>query len=343
MDPTDDESCASRWGTELDEVARTAGMSGVVWVDVAGRRVFARAYGLANRAHRVPNTVDTRFGMASGSKIFTALAVMSLIEEGVLTLDTRVRTLLSDDLRSIDDRVTIGQLLGHTSGIGDYIDENSDFDVYEHVLTHPVHLLDNTEAFVAEIDGYPQKGEPGAGFAYNNGGYIVLAVVAERAAGVGFHDLVDARVLAPAGLTATGYLRMDELPGDAAIGYLTEDSDRTNVLHLPVRGNGDGGAFTTVAELSQFWRAFADGLIVDPTTVREMTAPRSDVPEEGLRYGLGVWLDADGPGWVLDGMDAGATLRSRFDPATRTTVTVVSNTTLGALPAVRRLNQLVSG
>lgn len=329
----------------LDQQARADGMSGVVSIDVDGDPVFAQAYGLADRAHGIANTVATRFAMASASKAFTALAVMALVEDGTVQLDTPVRGVLNDDLPEIDDDVTIEHLLSHTSGIGDYLDEDADWEVDDYVLTVPVHELAQTEAFVRAVGGHPQKSAPGERFAYNNGGYIVLAIVAERAGGMPFHDLVDARVLAPAGLEATGYLRLDSLPGDAAIGYLYEDPEslRTNVLHLPVRGNGDGGAFTTAGDLSRFWRALADGAVLPQSTIAELWRPRRTVDSEKLRYGLGFWLDLDGPGIVLEGYDAGVSIRTRFDPGARATVTIVSNTPGGAWGTVRALTSHLQG
>ena len=88
----------------------------------------------------------------------------------------------------------------------------------------------------------------------------------------------------------TAYLRSDELPGRAALGYLTGDGPRTNVLHLPVRGSGDGGVYSTAADIAALWRAFFAGRIVPPRWVAEMVRPRSDVPAESKRYGLGFWL-----------------------------------------------------
>lgn len=326
-------------GAALDARARADAISGVVSLDVDGEPVFAAAYGMADRAHGIPNAVDTRFGMASASKGFTALAVMSLVEDGTLQLDTPVRGILKQDVPLIDDAVTVEHLLTHTSGIGDYLDEEAEWEVDDYVLTVPVHELAETEAFVRAIDGYEQKSAPGERFTYNNGGYITLAILAERASGMLFHDLVAERVFEPAGLERTGFLRLDELPGDAAFGYVYEpqESLRTNVLHLPVRGNGDGGAFTTAADLSRFWRALVDGAIVSANSVAEMTRPRFTVDTEGLRYGMGLWLDLDGPGLVLEGYDAGVSIRSRFDPETRLTVTIVSNTSEGAWGVARTL------
>ncbi|WP_137846002.1 serine hydrolase domain-containing protein [Microbacterium sp. 2FI] len=316
----------------LDARALADGFSGVISIDVDGVPAFAQAYGLADRAHGIPNTVDTRFGMASACKAFTALAVISLVEDGTLTLDTPVRSILNDDLPLIDDGVTIEHLLTHTSGIGDYLDEEADWDVDDYILTVPVHELFETEAFVRAIDGQPQKSPPGERFAYNNGGYMVLAIIAERVSGLPFHDLIAARVFERAGLEKTAYLRLDGLPGDAAFGYVYDDPEslRTNVLHLPVRGNGDGGAFITAPDFSRFWRAAADGAVVSQASVADMWRPRNTDENEGLRYGLGFWLDLDGPGIVLEGYDAGVSIRSRFDPGSRTTTTIVANSSEGA-------------
>ena len=98
----------------------------------------------------------------------------------------------------------------------------------------PVHELATTEQYLAVLDGHPTKFPPGERFAYCNGGYVVLALIAERASGVPFHELVRRRVCEPAGMDDTEFLRSDELPGRAALGYLTVDGvSRTNVFHLP--------------------------------------------------------------------------------------------------------------
>lgn len=308
--------------------------TGVIAIDVAGERVFERCEGFAHRALRVANTPNTRIAIASGSKAFTALAVMRLVEDGALALATPARDILCDDLPLIDDAVTVEHLLTHTSSIGDYLDEEAEWDATDYVLPVPVHTLADTEAFVPIIDGYPQVFPPGERFSYCNGGYIVLAVLAERASGRAFHELVETEVFARAGLAATGYLRSDDLPGDAALGYLFDECNRTNVLHLPVRGNGDGGAYTTAADLHRFWQALLSGRIVQRATVEDMIRPRHDVPAERMRYGMGFWLAAEGPRLILEGYDAGASFRTTHDPTTHTTVSVLGNSTEGAWPVI---------
>lgn len=323
---------------ELDEVARTANFSGVVRVDEDGQ-VFEKAYGLAHRGYKIPNTVDTRFAIASGCKAFTALAVVSLIEDGTLSADTRVRSILGADLPLIDDEVTVWQLLAHRSGIGDYFDEEVITDINEYVLPVPVQNLRDIEQYVPILDGYPQKFPPGTQFGYNNGGYVVLSLIAERASGVPYHDLVRQRVCAPAGLPDTEFLRSDSLGERTAIGYLPIDGEwRTNVFHLPIRGGGDGGIYTTAADVSAFWRAFFAGRIVSERWVTEMVKPHSEIPEDKLRYGLGFWLHGSTSQVQLVGWDAGVSFKTVHEPESGITRTVLGNTSDGVWPVARFLS-----
>jgi hypothetical protein len=106
-----------------------------------------------------------------------------------------------------------------------------------------------------------------------------------------------------------------------------------------VRGNGDGGICSTVGDIHAFWEAFFAGRVVSPEWVQRMVEPRSDVPAESKRYGLGFWLHASGPTVLLEGSDAGVSFRTAHDPTTRDTDTVISNTSEGAWPVVRLLDE----
>src|SRR4249920_1260764 len=104
----------------VDSMVQSTAFSGVARVDRSGSIELAKAYGLADRGHEISNTTDTQFGIASGTKGLTALAVVSLIEDGSLDFSTTARSVLGGDLPLIDDDVTIEHLLSHRSGIGDY-------------------------------------------------------------------------------------------------------------------------------------------------------------------------------------------------------------------------------
>jgi CubicO group peptidase (beta-lactamase class C family) len=323
----------------LDRVASSSRFSGVVRVDRPGVEPLVRAYGPAHRGLRVPNTVDTRFAVASAGKGLTALVVASLIEDGVLSLTTTARSLLGDDLPLVDDRVTVEHLMAHRSGIGDYLDESAGGSATDYVLPLPVHRLADTEDYLAVLDGHPQVFAPGERFAYNNGGFVLLALLAERASGASFRRLVAERVCGPAGMADTAFLRMDEPAGRAAVGYLDAEGLRTNVLHLPVRGSGDGGVFTTAADVAALWRALFAGRIVPSARVAELVRPRSELSSGKARYGLGFWLHPRSGAVVLEGYDAGVSFRSVCDPDAGITHTVLANWTDGAWPLARYLSE----
>jgi CubicO group peptidase (beta-lactamase class C family) len=323
---------------DLDAIAADARFSGVVRVDRANEIVLAKAYGLADRGHEIPNEVDTQFATASGLKGLTALAVVSLIEDGTLELGTTARSLLGEDLPLIADDVTVEHLLAHRSGIGDYLDEDGGHEITDYVMPVPVHQLATPEEYVPILGGHPAKFTPGESFSYCNGGFVLLAVLAERASGIPYHELVTQRVCEPAGMGDTAFLRSDELPGRAALGYLFADGLRTNVLHLPVRGVGDGGIYTTAADVRALWAALAVGRIVPSEWFSEMTRPRSDVNDE-WKYGLGFWLRASTEAVALEGYDAGVSFRSLYNPGADLTCTVISNWSDGAWPVVTYLQE----
>ena len=321
---------------EIDAIAAANDFSGVVRVDRDGEVELAKAYGLAHRGHAIPNTVDTQFAIASGVKGLTAVAAVSLIEDGSLDLSTTARSVLGRDLPLISDDVTVEHLLSHRSGIGDYLDEDADHEITDYLMPVPVHELVTTEDYVVALDGHAAKFSAGEQFSYCNSGYVVLALLAERISGTPFHELVRRRVCEPAGMDDSEFLRSDELPGRAALGYLTSAAgSRTNVLHLPVRGSGDGGIYSTATDVSSFWSSLFAGRIVSADWVSEMVRPRSDVPRMSSRYGLGFWLHESADVVMLEGYDAGVSFRSVHNPSRGITQTVISNTSDGAWPIAR--------
>lgn len=326
----------STFETLRDAAAAQPGFSGVVRVDVAGSLVGEAAFGWADRAHAVAATSAHRFGVASVAKGFTAVTIASLVEDGTLGWDTPVRPILGADLPLIDDAVTVDHLLTHRSGIGDYLDEFGDGAMTDYVMPVPVHTLDSVAAYLPVLDGHAQVFAPGSAFAYNNSGYVVLSLLAERVTGTPFADLVAERVLAPVGMTASGFPRSDELPDDVARGYLFEDGLRTNVLHLPVCGAGDGGPVTTAADLASFWTAlFADRIVGAPTRARLF----EPVTTGRTSYGRGFSVGAESGVVMLEGYDAGVSARTWYDPATTMSATVIASWTDGAWPVLHALDE----
>lgn len=317
-------SIAVRLTDLLDE----HGFSGVITVRRPGERVVALARGMADRAQGRPNTIDTNFATASATKGLTALAVASLVETGELEFATTMRSLAGDELPHVDPAVTIEDLLGHTSGAGDYLDESAIGDIDDYVMDTPVHLLTEPGAYLSMVAAPHQVAPPGTRFAYNNGAYIMLAIAVERSTGRSYYDVVTERVLLPAGMNGSGFFRSDQLPSGAALGYLGDG--RTNVFHLPVRGCGDGGIYMTAGDVERLWDALFGGRIVEAEMANRLTRPRRDVPDQDMRYGLGFWLRPDRHTVLLVGADAGVSFVAAHDRPSGVGYTVISNSSRGA-------------
>lgn len=326
-----------RMSAELSGAA-TEEFSGVVTVYQHGRPVLELASGLANRAGNTPMTLETQLATASGTKGFTALAVVSMIEEGLFGFKTPIAELVGDDLPNVDRAVTIEQLLCHTSGVGDYLNEEKLGHIDEYVLDVPVHRLLGPEDYVQIVKKFPQLEAPGERFRYNNSGYVMLALAMERASGCNYHDEVRRRVFDQAGMEDTHFTRSDHLPPNAALGYLTDG--RTNVLHLPVVGTGDGGAYTTALDMRRFWNSLFSGKIVASPLVEQMITPRhqdSDGkelhrPVGDRHYGRGFWIGADSETVTLEGMDAGVSFRSGFNQESQVSYCTLANNSADVWP-----------
>ena len=321
---------------ELEQISAALAddFSGVVSVRDANRCVVATR-GLADRSERRGIEASTRFACASAAKTFTALIALRVIEAGLLSIDTRVADCLPE-LPQLHPDITVRHLLEHTSGMDDFLDEEDDIDIEDVVLPIPVSELDTPASVLPLLDLAP-RAEPGEPFHYNNGGFVALAVVAERASGHDYYrqaqDIFDAAEMA-----SSGFFRTDDLPSGTALGYLK--SGDTNIENLPVRGNGDGGVFLTVGDIDRFWEAFAAGRLLGDGLRDQMVTPHQDAGS-GNHYGWGIWLNADGSAWSMEGMDAGVSFRSTHVPDRGLTFTVVSNTTSGAWPALRAIGPLL--
>jgi CubicO group peptidase (beta-lactamase class C family) len=324
--------------------------SGVIYVRQNGQVVYERAAGYADRANRRENTIDTRFGIASGTKFFTALAIGKLIEAGKLDFATRAAECVPWDFPRYSKEITIQQLLTHTSGIPDYYDEEKIDDFDNFTVAIPWSELRGPKDYLPVFPDEDMKFAPGARFSYSNGGYILLGVVIEEISGMAYRDFVAQEVFAPAGMTRSGYFAMNKLPENTAFGYIEEEGGewQTNIYNLPIIGASDGGAFTTVHDLARLWDAFWGYELLSQEMVELYTQPYSKAESEGPHehYGHGIWIhdsDERGRETYITGCDAGVSMKSGIMHATDTLVTVLSNTTEGAWPVLADVYKAVKG
>jgi CubicO group peptidase (beta-lactamase class C family) len=308
--------------------------SGLFFVSNTDGVIYQHLDGYRNKAEELPNNVDTVFGIASGTKLFTGLAVCKLIDSGKLSLEAKLADLLPYDLGQIDERVTVFHLLTHTSGVGDYIDEESDdseVQLQELYDKYPVQLWTRLEYYLQMITPLPPKFEPGERYGYSNSGYILLGLVIEAVSGVQFQQFLQEVIFEPLNLTHTGFFRMDSLPASTALGYIhDEETDewRTNIFSLPIVGGSDGGLFTCAGDMDKLWRSVIsyDFLSVDMTNA--FLKSQVTIDEDGETYGLGVYqYSNDGKlAHFAVGGDSGVGFCTAYIPKTGVVMSCFSNT-----------------
>src|SRR5262249_29614976 len=135
----------------------------------------------------------------------------------------------------------------------------------------------------------------------------------------------------------TEFLRLNDLPASAALGYLKAEGNLVNTLHLPVQGSADGGAFTTTGDMHRFWRALVAGEIVRPETYAMLTEVREADAEDGFGAGLGIYVHPSRRVLALSGYDAGQSFYSWHVPETDTTITVLGNTSDESWPVMQSI------
>jgi CubicO group peptidase (beta-lactamase class C family) len=325
----------------LDASLEAHAFSGVVSIRRQGQPLYQRAAGYADRSNRIANTLDTRFGIASGTKFFTALAIGKLVAAQVLSLSTRLQDCLALDFPNYSPEITIRHLLTHTSGIPDYYDEEKVTDSDNFFVSRPWYELKGPRDYLAVFPDEPMKFPPGARFSYSNGGYILLGVVIEELTGLPYQRYVEQAIFQATGMTRSGFFAFNQLPEQTALGYIDEAGGwRTNIYNLPIVGASDGGAYTTADDLAALWKAFWNNEILPQDLVEIFAAPYVKAGAEGedTHYGHGLWIDLGSGGQpevYIVGGDAGVSFRSGVKRASGLQVSVLSNTTDGAWLVLR--------
>jgi CubicO group peptidase (beta-lactamase class C family) len=319
--------------------------SGVVSLRQEGQVLFEQAAGYADRSNKIANTIDTRFGIASGTKFLTALAIGKLIAAQKLTLSTRLSDCVALDFPHYAPDITIQHLLTHTSGIPDYFDEEKFPDSDHFFVSRPWYELKGPSDYLSVFPDEPMKFPPGSQFSYSNGGYILLGVVIEALTGMKYREYVGQAIFSAIGMKQSGFFAFNQLPEKTAFGYIeAADGWRTNIYNLPIVGASDGGAYTTVDDLATLWKAFWANEIVPKSLVELYATPYAQAETEGanIYYGHGLWIDEAAVGQravYIVGGDAGVSFKSSVLHALGLQVTVISNTTDGAWPLVRDVQQ----
>ncbi|WP_440109571.1 serine hydrolase domain-containing protein [Paenibacillus sp. QZ-Y1] len=332
--------------SKIEEVMEHVDFSGVVLLKQGGQILMSIKRGYANRSEELPNQVDTRFGIASGCKIFTAVSICQLIEQGKLSYDSRLTDVLNIDFPLWDKGVTVHQLLTHTSGIPDYFDEEVMEDFSELWKERPVYSMRELSDFLPMFQHLPMKAAPGERFHYNNAGFIVLGLIVEQHAGQAFADYVEEHIFERCGMSDSGYFVTYQLPRNTAIGYLDHEdgSWSTNVFSIPVKGGADGGAYITAPDMIQFWEALLGYQLLSEESTKQLLTPHAHYKDEKY-YGQGVWINHKGEGIFkmhVMGFDPGVSFMSSVYPDHDVQLVVISNKESGPYPVTLAVEEALA-
>lgn len=302
--------------------------------------------GKIDRETQTPIQKDTLFGIASGTKFFTALAIGQLIDEGKLTLETRALDVFDLGNPLLDRGMTIRHLLNHTSGLPDYLDESIAPEACESALTVPNHLLITPYDYLPMFPYKANTSKPGEVFKYNNGAYIFLAIIIEKLSGMTYKEYINEKFLRPLGFSRSGVYTVNNLPFNAAKGYYQEDGvEYENTEKMPYQAGGDGGIYTTLMEMKKLWELFLDEKILSQPLVEAYLKP--DVcpyPDLGIYYGLGMWLKKEvtelGETFIpyLTGSDIGVSFKTSYHPTLKRFICHISNTSEGVWELNKQVN-----
>lgn len=302
--------------------------------------------GFSNRTHSILNNKLTRFGIASGCKIFTAVAICQLAEKGQLTFDSKLSEILDIPFPRFDEEITIHQLLTHTAGIPDYFDEEVMEDFADLWVSQPMYLMRNGRDFLPLFQHEPMKLKVGERFHYNNAGYILLGLVVEQLSGKGFDDYVTENIFKRAGMEQSGYFELDALPRNTALGYIDEEdgSWKSNIYSVPVKGGADGGAFITVEDMHRFWQALMKFELLGEAMTQQLLTPYIHTDDDYDRfYGYGVWIDKKEDSiskYHVMGYDPGVSFHSAYYPAIGLVSVVCSNKSEGAFDVFKEIENI---
>lgn len=308
--------------------------SGVVLLARDGKPLYQKACGLANRMGKVPNSMETRFATASVTKMFTAVAVVQLISDGKLRWDTPVVEFLGLGEVAIPDSVTVMQLLTHTSGIADYMDEE-DASGFENLwkAIGPCAVDTPGKLLPFFMDEAPVQA-PGVGFDYNNAGYILLGLVLEKAVGAPYDEVIRRAVFHKCGMEHTDFLTSASVAEDIAEGYIPiRDGDNClvgwerNIFSVPAYGLPDGGAYATAWDLVSFMRNLREGRLLNSRYTDIFLHPVVPV-DKNWKYGCGLWFDVEGDRiWRYGhtGEDPGVSARVYYYPVFDLDLVILGN------------------
>lgn len=335
----------------MNRLAAADAFSGTLLVAKDGKPIFKSAYGLASKAYNVPNRIDTKLNIASTTKMFTAVAVMQLIEQGKLSLTDTVGKILPDyPNKQVAEKVTVHHLLSHSSGLDDY--HGAKYICRKGILRQ---VRDYFPLFVDE----PLAFEPGERMQYSNAGYVVLGAIIEKVSGENYFDYVRNHIFKPSGMTNTDFYETDIDTPNLATGYTNfqDKGDdyfefhlgqrRNTSLYNGAKGSSAGGSYSTLDDLLRFSLALRGGKLISAKSLDLITTSKfffRKYAAGDIYYGYGFELENINGKRVIGhgGGDLGISSGIRWYPNSGNyTFVVLSNYDRGGIITNDKLQEMI--
>lgn len=277
---------AASLGQFIREHAVSTGFSGSVLVSHGGKVVASDAFGLADRSFSVPARPQTRYRIASITKAFTVALILQLADQKRLDLDGIIAAYLPGYAGEGAKRVSVRQLLNHTSGISN-MDAGVDYESATRRGIPAYQLPHSPNELLSQFASGKLGHEPGAHFDYNNADYVILGKIVEQLAGQTYEEALKARILGPLGMRDTGMAYQREVIPDLARTYFKYEQDPliNDLPAYPENWYAAGGLYSTAADLLTFADALFRGGLVSTASRAEMLRPGKE------SYGFGMWVD----------------------------------------------------
>lgn len=317
--------------------------------------IFAQAYGYAHRGFKVPNTINTLFDIASVTKLFTAVAILQLVDRGKLKLDDRITDIIDLSGTKIPTDVTITHLLTHTSGIADDADEELGESYEALFIDKPNYSIRNCVDFLPQFAYKNPKFKAGTDVSYNNCAFVLLGLAIEKITNETYRDYVVQNIFLPCDMNHTSFAAKDE--GDVAVaeGYDASYNESNeviwtkNIYAYPPIGTADGGAYTTVGDLDLFMRALVNGKLLSRELTKKIMEPQTQLARDyswgKIRNGYGFHFAYDREGKLIrmykDGSNAGVAAMFAYYPEIDTTSVILGNQTCNVWELHRKAEQLL--
>lgn len=331
----------------LKKVQEEHQFSGAYYVQ-RGNETLEGSNGFANRAEKIDNQVNTRFAIASGCKIFTAVAICMLVEDGKISFDSKLKDCLDIEFPYFDKDITIHHLLTHTSGVYDYFNEEIMDDFDSLWQSRPMYHIRSPKDFLPMFQYKKMQTSINSVFQYNNTGYILLGLIIEQATQMDFTEFIENRIFHKAGMNDSGYFEMDQLPHRTALGYIesSKGTMKTNIYALPAKGGPDGGAYVTVKDRAKFWLCLMNHQLLSKKMTQTLLKPRvAVVANENIYYGYGGYMELNADQAVVKyiqmGYDPGVNFREVYYPDSETVIVVCSNQEEGAYELLKEIEAIL--